>query len=215
MLTSVMECADGLGAGPLAARILLVEDHDDSANATARLLRGSGHLVTVAKSYAAAVEAAATGFDLLVADIGLPDHSGIEVLQTLAHGGTFRSIAVTAYAMPEEVQRCMDAGFDAHLPKPIEFRKLEQTIARLVVSAAAPRHPEQRSGRTATELLAESERLRERSVHLMSRLKALDKHHALWNKAWGTVGTVEWRNGVTPPRRAREEARPKLIPVSA
>lgn len=115
----------------MALRILLVEDHDDTAAVTARLLRKCGHTVTIAQTYDAAVNVGGMGFDLLLADIGLPGKSGIDVFHELRRHATFKSIALTAFGMPEDVKRCIDAGFDTHLLKPIDFSKLEETIDRL------------------------------------------------------------------------------------
>lgn len=122
--------------GPNPLRILLVEDHDDTAEVTAKLLGKCGHVVMVAKCYTAAMEVAKTGFDLLITDIGLPDHSGIELLNELRKQGTVRSIATTAYGMPEEVKRCLEAGFDAHFLKPYDFGKLEEAISDLTMRIA-------------------------------------------------------------------------------
>lgn len=122
-------------------RILLVEDHDDTAEVTAKLLRKCGHTVTVAKKYKEATEAGAEEFDLLICDIGLPDGSGIDVFTYLRRSNTnFRSIAVTGFGMPEEVQKCLEAGFDGHLLKPITFPHLEEMIDR--VAGAKPSQPE-------------------------------------------------------------------------
>jgi CheY-like chemotaxis protein len=123
----------------MSLRILLVEDHEDTAEVTARLLKGCGHIVLVANSYAMAMQESAAGFDLLLTDIGLPDRSGIEVFRDLRRHATFRSIALTAYGMPAEVQQCLDAGFDAHLLKPIDFGKLEAVIDQLTWSATPAR----------------------------------------------------------------------------
>jgi two-component system CheB/CheR fusion protein len=109
-------------------RILLVEDHNDTAEVTGKLLKRCGHVVIVATTCAAALEAAKTGFDLLIADIRLPDRSGIELLGELEKQGTVRSIATTADGMPEDIKRCLAAGFDALFIKPYEFGKLEQAI---------------------------------------------------------------------------------------
>jgi CheY-like chemotaxis protein len=113
---------------PNPLRILLVEDHNDTAELMTKLLNMCGHVVLVAKTCAAALEAAKTGFDLLIADIRLPDGSGVELLQQLRSQRTIKSIATTAEAMPEDIKRCLAAGFDAFLLKPLDFAKLEEAI---------------------------------------------------------------------------------------
>jgi hypothetical protein len=125
----------------MSLRILLVEDHEDTADVTARLLRSCGHVVSVAKCYASAIKAGRSAFDLLLTDIGLPDRSGIDVFRELRQHATFRSIALSAYGMPAEVQQCLDAGFDAHLLKPVDFAKLEELINKLTWSTTADSAP--------------------------------------------------------------------------
>ena len=67
-----------------ALRILLVEDHDDTRWVTAMLLERSGHLVTTAASVESGLRAADAGeFDWLVADLGLPDASGLVLMREL------------------------------------------------------------------------------------------------------------------------------------
>jgi len=70
----------------------------------------------------------------LISDIGLPDMSGYELLAELrscAKNATFKVIALTGFSMPEDVQRAREAGFDAHLTKPIDPATLEATIEKL------------------------------------------------------------------------------------
>lgn len=112
-------------------RILLVEDHDDTAEVTAKLLRRCGHIVLVAKTYAAGLDAAETGFDVLLADIRLPDGSGVELLNDLRSRGLVKAIATTAEVMPDDMKRYISAGFDAVMAKPYDFRKLEEKISEL------------------------------------------------------------------------------------
>jgi PAS domain S-box-containing protein len=118
-------------------RILLVEDHVDTYNAMLRILRGMGHDVTGAHSYA---EATAAGrdqsFDLLLSDLGLPDGNGLELMSALraARNGKhppLRGIALTGFGMEEDVRRSAEAGFDAHLAKPIDLDSLQSTIHSL------------------------------------------------------------------------------------
>jgi PAS domain S-box-containing protein len=117
--------------GSLPLRILLVEDDRDTGQVIARLLRRRGADVTIAESVAAARAAAASAaFDLLLSDIGLPDGTGIELLEWLRARQPIPAIALTGYGMEEDIERCRDAGFAAHLTKPVDFRDLEQAIRR-------------------------------------------------------------------------------------
>ena len=118
------------GAGPL--RILLAEDNEESARVLARLLRRRGYDVATADSVAAALaEADRAPFDLLVSDIGLPDGSGLDLIRTLRARRPVRGIALSGFGMEADLRRSLDAGFLAHLTKPIDFGMLETMIRQV------------------------------------------------------------------------------------
>ena len=121
----------------LALHILCVEDHRDTADAFCRMLRDDGHRVTTADSFASAMQMIATArFDLLLADIGLPDGSGLDLVRHWRrHQPHQRCIAISGYAMPHEVQQGVDAGFDHYLVKPILFDDLRALIAAALPAA--------------------------------------------------------------------------------
>ena len=83
----------------------------------------------------AAALAGATGsmpFDLVISDLGLPDGTGFELmtkLQGLQPG--LRGIALSGYGMDDDVRRSLDAGFIAHLVKPVDFHQLDRTLREL------------------------------------------------------------------------------------
>jgi PAS domain S-box-containing protein len=115
-------------------RLLLVEDHLDTAKVLARLLRGNGHEVETAASLREARHAFATGrFDFLVSDVGLPDGSGIDLIREIRerYGPTLPAVALSGFGMEDDVARCRQAGFDDHLTKPVNLQKLEATIQRV------------------------------------------------------------------------------------
>jgi CheY-like chemotaxis protein len=113
-------------------RILLVEDDASTLRVMARLLRSRRCEVTTATSVADALAAAEAGdFDLIVSDIGLPDGTGWELMQQLRELGIARGIALTGFGMDEDVRRSREAGFIAHLTKPVDFQKLEETIQQV------------------------------------------------------------------------------------
>lgn len=113
-----------------AARILLVEDHVDTARLLARVLRVSGYEVRVAHNVASALEAAAEPFDLLVSDLGLPDGNGHDLMRQLSAGGRIKGIAVSGYGMEDDQQRSQEAGFLFHLTKPVNLAELRSTIRK-------------------------------------------------------------------------------------
>ncbi len=112
-------------------RILLVEDHADTAEAMAELLRDLGHEVTVAGSVAAGLDVAERQggrFDLVLSDLGLPDGSGLELMAKLHDRYGVRGIALSGYGMEEDVRKSLEAGFDRHLTKPINLQALQTAI---------------------------------------------------------------------------------------
>lgn len=121
----------------LNLRVLLAEDHEDTAYAVSRLLCRYGADVTHAPTLAAALRlAGALTFDVLISDVGLPDGSGHDLLRQIhaQHGlrqAGLRSIAVSGYGMEDDLRKSKEAGFDAHLVKPLAFPQLLDALARL------------------------------------------------------------------------------------
>ena len=113
-------------------RILLVEDHDDTRNIMAALLRRHGHTVTPAASVAEALEAGSAGeIELLISDIGLPDGDGRDLVRQLPTG--LRAISLSGFGMEHDVAASRAAGFAAHLTKPIEFSRLRALIQEVMM----------------------------------------------------------------------------------
>jgi two-component system CheB/CheR fusion protein len=119
-----------------ALRILLVEDHADTAAAMADLLELLGHRVTVAGSVAAGLAAAdeseaAGGLDLVLSDIGLPDGSGLDLMRELVRRYRLKGIALSGYGMEEDLRKSRDAGFALHLIKPVTLQALKAAIGQV------------------------------------------------------------------------------------
>jgi len=103
--------------------ILVVEDSDDARDTLRLLLELEGHRVRVAATGAQAVElAAAAPLDVAFVDIGLPDVDGYEVARQIRakRGDRVRLVALTGFGEPEDRRRASEAGFDAHLVKPVD-----------------------------------------------------------------------------------------------
>jgi PAS domain S-box-containing protein len=115
-------------------RILVVDDNRDAATSLAILLRMGGHDVAVAYDGIEAVERAALhGPDVVFLDIGLPGMNGYDVcraLRTSAKGERVLMIAVTGWGQEEDRRRSRDAGFDAHLVKPVDYAAVVAALAR-------------------------------------------------------------------------------------
>jgi PAS domain S-box-containing protein len=115
-------------AGPL--RILVVEDHETTSLAMKKLLVAMGHQATTASTAAQAEAVWQRGqYDLLISDLGLPDASGHELMRRLRAHRPVRGIAVSGFGQAEDVQRSNEAGFVAHVTKPLDARRLETMIA--------------------------------------------------------------------------------------
>ncbi|HWB53815.1 MAG TPA: ATP-binding protein, partial [Tepidisphaeraceae bacterium] len=109
-------------------KILLVDDHADTARIMAHLLRRQGHDVRVAMSVREAVKLAGERFDVLVSDIGLPDGSGLDVMQAIAAHYPTAGIALSGFGSSEDIERSKAAGFYEHLTKPVDFPLLLSAI---------------------------------------------------------------------------------------
>jgi CheY-like chemotaxis protein len=109
------------------ARVLIVEDNDDSRVTLQRILQTEGHLVSAARDASAGLEAAAAGSpNIAVVDIGLPGMDGYQFARAMRErlGSGVRLIALTGYGTEADRQRSTEAGFDAHLTKPVDIDRL-------------------------------------------------------------------------------------------
>lgn len=109
--------------------VLLVEDHADTRAVISRLLTTLGCKVTATASVQQAIEAAdARTFDLLLSDIGLPDGTGLDVMEHVRLRHHLKGIALSGYGQEEDIRRSRDAGFTAHLTKPVSLQTLNDAI---------------------------------------------------------------------------------------
>ena len=118
--------------------ILIVEDNRDGRDSLALLLGILGHRVDVAEDGLRGVEVGvAVRPQIALVDIGLPKLDGYEVAAQLKKslGQSVLLVALTGHSQPEDRQRAVEAGFDAHLTKPVELEELQQLLARQIPSA--------------------------------------------------------------------------------
>ena len=110
-------------------RLLVVEDHEPTLAVLSRLLRAQGHGVMTASTVKDALALASEHrFDFVISDLGLPDGNGINLMMQLSNDYGLRGIALTGYGMAEDVARTEQAGFLAHLVKPINFDQLHRVL---------------------------------------------------------------------------------------
>jgi PAS domain S-box-containing protein len=122
---------------PAASRhILLVEDHADTRQCMQRLLEFRGHTVRSAEDAQSAIELSeGEEFDLLIADLGLPDRSGLELLGELRQRApALPAIALSGFGLPNDVVNSKEAGFIAHFVKPVDLQKLHAAIDALATT---------------------------------------------------------------------------------
>jgi CheY-like chemotaxis protein len=127
---SIQECD---GRGGRTQRILIIEDHRDSAELLAMFLGSNGHEVAVAHDGMAGVRAARRDRPrVVICDIGLPGMDGYQVARTLRAEPGFESclfLAVTGYGDSADRDRALEAGFDRHLTKPVDPAGLADLVA--------------------------------------------------------------------------------------
>lgn len=118
----------------LNRRILVVDDHADTNLAVAKLLAQKGYTVRTAETCAAAIAAAQDSpVDLLLCDLGLPDGDGCDLLRQLRAAYGLEGIAISGSGEPADIDRCVQAGFAAHILKPIQLERLTATIESVLL----------------------------------------------------------------------------------
>ena len=124
----------GLPSRGEGKRVLLVDDHEDTCLGMQRLLNRRGYRVVVAHSVAEGLAKADTEerFDLLISDLGLPDGSGCDLMDTLRARGGPPGIALSGYGMESDIDKTRQAGFSEHLIKPVAIDRLEEAMQRLL-----------------------------------------------------------------------------------
>jgi two-component system, sensor histidine kinase and response regulator len=122
------------------ARVLLVEDNPINQQVAGELLQKIGLNLTIANDGIEAVERIKNGsYDLVLMDVQMPVMDGLQatrLLRRLPNGAAVPVIAMSASALPQDRQDCLDAGMNAHLPKPIDPVALTETLLTWVRPAA-------------------------------------------------------------------------------
>lgn len=139
-------CMAALGAHPFAksteshvptsgwgGMILVAEDHPTNRAVIARQLEAMGYDYTLVEDGQQALDAmAAVNFDLLITDCHMPHLDGYALTRRIRarepHGHRLPILALSASALPEQVQRCVEAGMDDFLAKPVQFAQLREKL---------------------------------------------------------------------------------------
>ena len=131
MVTS--QRGSGIFAATKTRRVLVVDDHVDSAVLIAEVLAAQGHDTRVAHDPITAERAALEfGPQVVILDIGLPGMSGYDLLRRLrsrAELEACRFIALTGHSEHVDRRRSREAGFQAHLTKPLDLRAVLNSVA--------------------------------------------------------------------------------------
>jgi two-component system CheB/CheR fusion protein len=122
-----------VGAKPSGRRVLIIEDNIDAADSLRDVLAFGDHVVEVAYNGPEGL-ARAREFkpEVVLCDIGLPGMDGFEVARAFRADDALKGVflvALSGYALPEDLQRAHEAGFDRHLAKPPSLEKIEQVLA--------------------------------------------------------------------------------------
>ncbi|MBI1734632.1 MAG: response regulator [Candidatus Rokubacteria bacterium] len=121
------------GSAAAGARVLVIEDNEDARAALSALLEIEGFVVDAAPEGTAGIEIVrANRPDVALVDIGLPGIDGYEVARRIRALGSPQPflVALTGYGRPEDRQRATEAGFDAHLVKPVDPTDLAALLTR-------------------------------------------------------------------------------------
>jgi len=122
-------------------RILLAEDNAVNRKLATKLLEKMGHCVTVVENGKKALEALEQGnFDLVMMDVQMPVMDGFEATKLIRgqeqeSGAHMPIVAMTAHAMKGDRERCLEAGMDGYVSKPIDLRELYEGIDKLFPTA--------------------------------------------------------------------------------
>jgi PAS domain S-box-containing protein len=120
------------GVSRKGLHLLIVDDDGDTRRILSRLLSKCGHDVATVDSAQNALQSLGSGrFDAMISDIGLPDSSGYELVREAKQRQPLKGIALSGFGTDEDVRRSMEAGFDYHLTKPVNFQDLRSLLEKI------------------------------------------------------------------------------------
>jgi two-component system sensor histidine kinase/response regulator len=124
-------------------RILLADDNETNRLLARTILREEGFTVDEALTGTEAVDAARErAYDLILMDVSMPDMDGLTATRTIRQftgkAGSVPILAMTAHAMPGDRERCLAAGMDDHIPKPLNRAGLLASVGRWLAARPKP-----------------------------------------------------------------------------
>jgi len=194
-LCSAVPAAPTRSPGEAGPRVLLAEDNGVNQKVALRLLDRLGVAADVVADGAAAVEAvqaqseAGQPYDLVLMDVQMPVLDGLAATRQIRALGEAvhqpRVVALTANAMDGDRQRCLDAGCDGYLAKPVR----RDELAHALFDGAAPTHP--RSG-PITQLVYASSAVRDLTAEALAEVLQVSRRN---NAAVGVTGVLLYAGG--------------------
>jgi CheY-like chemotaxis protein len=134
-MSSVDPLAETSSTSHQARRVLIVDDNQDTLDLLVIGLEMLGHEVfSAADGTSALAVVEANHLDIAFLDVGLPDMDGYELARRIREGervAKMRLVALTGYSQASDRERAFQAGFDAHLVKPVNLKKLEEVLKTL------------------------------------------------------------------------------------
>jgi CheY-like chemotaxis protein len=113
-------------------QLLIVDDHADTRHILSRLLSKCGHKVATVDCAQGALQFLNNErFDAVISDIGLSDSSGYELVREAKQRQSLKGIALSGFGTEEDVRRSIEAGFDYHLTKPVNFQDLRSLLQKI------------------------------------------------------------------------------------
>ncbi len=125
-------------------RVLVAEDNAVNQQVAVGMLERAGHVATVAENGREVLALLERGaFDVVLMDVQMPEMDGLEATAAIrererATGGHLPIVALTAHAMKGDAERCLEAGMDAYLAKPLQPRELAAAIEGVLGGAPSP-----------------------------------------------------------------------------
>jgi CheY-like chemotaxis protein len=151
-------------AGRRRLRVLVAEDNPTNQKLVVALLKEQGHRVTkVANGRDAVAQAAAQAFDVILMDVQMPEMGGLDATAAIRQrergtGTHTPIIAMTAHAMAGDRQRCLDAGMDAYVSKPLRPQELLAAVDATLAIESQPNVSQERSEAAPAEVTAAIDR---------------------------------------------------------